>query len=426
MPAEHVGDQGHADQNSRKLQRIPPRIPCKQQCVGGLVDGEAETRNEHEAKRGSQERSAVAAKGQPVVANKGDDHGDDPACQVGRQGLPSKRLHEANHHAPVQGCSATAHRNEEQDVMDPTEAGERTLEQAIGGHRPHRAPEHSRVCVCVDDFGLTDGIGDAALQLIDMQRVQAIGCMVGAPAWSVWSGQARRLDAGAVDVGLHLDLTEFTLQPTTRMDLPQWIVRSYLGQLDTGAVRAEIRAQLGAFEDAVGRPPAYVDGHQHVHQLPGVRRELVDELLARYGGGSSPRPWLRATIAAAGLHPASHGGWRRWAKAHVIACLGHRGMRSLARAHGFLQNAGLLGVYGFDADAPGYFSLLAAGLGASRDATLLMCHPSRSHDAFDAIGAARRIEFEVLHGPQMGRLLAESGVCLQPMGRILARGRAPD
>ena len=51
-------------------------------------------------------------------------------------------------------------------------------------------------------------------------------------------------------------------------------------------IAAEIGRQLDAFEDRLGRPPDFIDGHQHVHVLPGVRRGLLDAVASRYAAGS--------------------------------------------------------------------------------------------------------------------------------------------
>jgi hypothetical protein len=74
------------------------------------------------------------------------------------------------------------------------------------------------------------------------------------------------------------------------------ILDAYTRRLDRRSIRAEIRLQLNAFEAALGRAPDYIDGHQHVHQLPGVRAELLDELAARYR--TDQQPWLRCTVPA--------------------------------------------------------------------------------------------------------------------------------
>jgi len=277
-----------------------------------------------------------------------------------------------------------------------------------------------RICFAVDDFGLHDGVNAAALTLVSMARVHAVGCMVGAPKWAAWHGQARALPPAEVDVGLHLDLTEFPLLKTLRQPLAHWILASYARRLDRRLLRLEIRAQLDAFESAMDRPPAYVDGHQHVHQLPGVRDELMEEMAARYGTQGTRLPWLRATKGAGGVNPAAHGGWSGWVKSHVISALGASGLAVAARRQGIAQNRALLGVYGFDADRGGYLALLSAALRDGADAALVMCHPSLHPDGPDGIETARLVEFDVLHSSAFGQVLRDGGFDLQPMSRILA------
>jgi chitin disaccharide deacetylase len=286
----------------------------------------------------------------------------------------------------------------------------------------HEAAEHSRtrtLCVGVDDFGLHQGVNHAALHLAEIGRANAIGCMVGGPAWQVGQGPLRRLPDGQVDVGLHLDLTEFPIPPQSRRSLAGLVAASFLRRLDRRAVRTEIRAQLDAFEQGLGRGPAFIDGHQHVHQLPVVRDELLAELQSRYG---QARPWLRSTRGADVGWPPRQQGWRETAKAAVIEALGARGLASLARQRGFAQNRHLLGVYDFHGGPDHYRALLAAWLRSAATADLLMCHPSLPASA-DPLIDARMAEFEVLAGAGFGALLHAEGIALSPMSRILESGQ---
>lgn len=279
-------------------------------------------------------------------------------------------------------------------------------------------PEGRRaICIAVDDFGLHAGINRAALQLAAMGRVHAIGCMVGGPAWAAAGRALRQLEPDQVDLGLHLDLTETPLSPGAPRSLAALVGDSFLGRIDRRAVRAQVRAQLDAFEQAIGRGPAYVDGHRHVHQLPTVRSELLAEVGARYGAF---RPWLRSTRRPQG--PA----WRSPVKPWVIEQLGARGLASAARGLGYPQNRHLLGVYDFQGGAARYAALLAAWLHAAGHADLLMCHPSRAAHAADPLIDARNAEFQVLSGADFDTLRADAGVELQPMSRILqAAARVP-
>ncbi|MDQ2778625.1 MAG: ChbG/HpnK family deacetylase [Pseudomonadota bacterium] len=273
------------------------------------------------------------------------------------------------------------------------------------------------LCIALDDYGLHTGINQAALQLAAAGRVQAIGCMVGGPAWPQGSPALVELDQAhpgsrGVDLGLHLDLTEcpgavFGARPLWRLMLQCWSHK-----IDRSRLRAEIRRQLDAFEQAIGRPPDYVDGHQHVHQFPVVRSELVAELAQR---SSQHRPWLRST-----LRPAASRGAGIGVKPRLIEALGARALATTARYAGFVQNHALLGVHDFRADANVYAASLRRWLGEAADADLLMCHPSLDFDGADPILPARLAEFEVLSGADFGRWLAEAGIALQPMSRILA------
>jgi chitin disaccharide deacetylase len=281
------------------------------------------------------------------------------------------------------------------------------------------------LCICVDDFGLHAGVNEAALGLAALDRVHAIGCLVGGAAWGVrWTEALRRLDPGRIDIGLHLDFTESPLLPRSRRRLPLLIAGSLLRRLDAPGIRAEIRAQLETFEQALGRRPAFVDGHQHVHQLAVVRHELLDELAHRY---SAVRPWLRSTRsgAVAGTTAgAPHRSHRQTAlKARVIEMLGARAFDSMARRQGFAQNHRLLGVYDFKGGAERYRGLLAAWLASAADADLLMCHPSRHLDERDPIAKARLCEHQVLAGAEFATLMRNAAVMLAPMSRILSLRR---
>jgi predicted glycoside hydrolase/deacetylase ChbG (UPF0249 family) len=251
-----------------------------------------------------------------------------------------------------------------------------------------------------------------------MARVHAIGCLVGAPSWKAGSRLLRCLDADGVDVGLHLDFTEFPLLPGSRRPLQHLVAASLARRLDRPGLRGEIRAQLDAFEQALGRGPAFVDGHQHVHQLPVLRDELLDELGDRYG--ACP-PWLRSTRRA----PTVAGGrWRALVKPWGIELLGARGLASIARRLGYVQNRRLLGVYDFRGGASRYRALLAGWLVSARDGDLLMCHPSTRLHADDVLLEARHAELQVLSSAEFGAMLRDHGVVLQPMSRIVHRGGA--
>lgn len=263
------------------------------------------------------------------------------------------------------------------------------------------------IAVCVDDFGLHRGIDDAALQLAAMGRISAISCNVGAPQWSQSARRLRELPRDRVDVGLHLDFTECPVDPAARWPLNRLIARSGARLLDRTLIRREIQNQLAEFEGALGRRPAHIDGHQHVHQFPVIRDELVSVLLKRY---PDRRPWLRSTRRPPGL-----GEFKPW----LIEFLGSRPFAAAARRYGYPQNAALLGVYDFRGDAGQYLAHLGRWLGLARHGDLLMCHPAVAAPVADPILAARRTEWQVLSSPAFADLLGLAGVHVAPLSRII-------
>jgi chitin disaccharide deacetylase len=65
--------------------------------------------------------------------------------------------------------------------------------------------------------------------------------------------------------------------------------RVLAGRVDSAAAEDEMAAQTAVFVGAIGRPPAYVDGHHHAHQLGPMAKALV-RLVAK--GALPPRSRL--------------------------------------------------------------------------------------------------------------------------------------
>jgi chitin disaccharide deacetylase len=276
------------------------------------------------------------------------------------------------------------------------------------------------ISLCVDDYGLHEGINQAAIDLAQMGRVHAISCMTAGPAWLPQAGRLIPFASQGVDVGLHLDFTENLPGQTQRWPLAEFIRNSYLGKLDRRNIEQEINTQLDAFEKGLGREPAYIDGHQHVHQLPIVRDELLKILQLRY---PAQRPWLRSTRSK-GLAWAQWGsGWRSVIKPLGIEWLGNASLIRQAKAMGYAHNRGLLGVYDFSGGSLRYASLLERWLTSADPGDLLMCHPSRVCDRPDALIKARLAEYEVLSSPLVDQLLSRHGVTLQALSSSLGLTR---
>lgn len=264
------------------------------------------------------------------------------------------------------------------------------------------------LALCADDFGQSAAIDHAILHLAARGRLSEVSCMVNRPAWPVDGARLAALPAvvaGRVRAGLHFNLTEGKpLSPALARrwprlpTLPRLILLAHLGRLPLAELGDEMQAQFAAFERAFGRPPAHVDGHQHVHHLPGVRTLLLRALAAR------PGLVARHTGRVAGPGFA--------VKRMLIQGTGGAALGRRLVASGRQANGTLLGVYDFlDADYGGLMRHWLAALPAQ--GAMIFCHPgARAGDAGDPIAAAREREFAYLDSADFAADLAAAGVRL--------------
>ncbi len=268
------------------------------------------------------------------------------------------------------------------------------------------------LAVCVDDFGYHDGVNVACASLAALGRISAASCLVDGAAWRRGAAVLAGLPA-TVEIGLHLNLTEPLPQSEFHQPLRWLILNAYSRRLPRPTIAREITRQLEAFEAETGRPPDFIDGHQHVHQLPVVRDALLAVLEER---AWTRRPWLRSTLPAPSWTTPGLP-WRAIAKAQLIGRIGARRLGVAAGALGYPQNARFLGVYGFRGTREGYLALLRAWLSCAGDRDLLMCHPAADGPASDPILAARRREYEVLGGQAAANCLEAARITIRPLPR---------
>ena len=361
----------------------------------------------------------MATKGHEMMSGEGCREGNKPAGNIGQQRRPIPLTDQSHDNAPMDSGRRTTNEHESRNSrrLVDKRAPSTSSSVRLSRHGSSTQSEVRRLCFCVDDVGLNPGVVEAVSVLVAMRRVHAISCMVGGQAWRQAAPVVRGFETVKVDVGLHIDLTERPITIRPFKSLRSLVANSYLHRLDLLSIRREICAQMDRFEQTVGRPPSFVDGHQHVHQLPGVSTELLHELTHRY---PVAMPWLRSTRVARPSIPALSIRWREAFKPRVIAALGAAGLAFRARRLGLLQNNHLLGVYDFNGGSTRYRSLMEHWLSTASDADLLMCHPGLDRYPDDALAHSRRQEYEILKSVELGIWIDREGIELAPMSVILA------
>jgi len=261
--------------------------------------------------------------------------------------------------------------------------------------------------VCADDFGIDAGVSSGIARLAHAQRLTAVSCITNSKRWSE---DVKLLDGlpDTVDVGLHLNLTEGK-PASARLgriwprlpSLPRLIALAHLGRLPRAALRSELHAQLSAFIAARNERPKFIDGHQHVHHLPGVR-DIVLDMVEHI----QPLPAVRSTGRVLGPGFAL--------KRRLIERTGGATLMAALRTHVLPHNPALLGVYDFT--SADYRRLMQRWLDeVPAEGALLFCHPGDPKSDDDPIAAARLREINYLGGDQFVQDLAAANVVL---GRV--------
>jgi len=265
-----------------------------------------------------------------------------------------------------------------------------------------------RWVICADDFALDRGSVEATLALIERGRINATSVLVDSPHWNAAAKELKPL-ASRADIGLHLNLTQAMGLNSATWRLPSLLAQTALRLAPRWRIRHQIERQLDEFAHEMGRSPDFIDGHQHVHQLPVVRDTLMDCLVSLEF--KNP-PWIRICRPPVQV---------RDRKARLIGALGAEATSDAARSAGLAASPWLVGVYGFDLKRDAYLAQVRKWLEAGPDGSVFMCHPSSKASSKDPIGAARRMELGVLVGDQFGSALASSRVTLARGSEIYRR-----
>ncbi len=272
-----------------------------------------------------------------------------------------------------------------------------------------------RIWLCADDYGLSDGVNRAILDLIERGRLNATSVMMVTPA--IGRDAATALQAAAAKsprcaIGLHVTLTA-PFRPLTLhfrpldgdmfLPFPKLLRRGLLRRLDAELVHAEVLAQLDAFHELFGRAPDFVDGHQHVQLFSQVRDGFLRAVQER-----APDAWVRQggrilPLAERLTAP----------KALVLDTLSAQFRNKAARLD-LRFNPAFAGAYDF-ARASDFGALMKQFLTGLPEDGLVMCHPGFVDDTLkglDPLTTQRETEHRYLAGDDFVALLALNNITL--------------
>ena len=284
--------------------------------------------------------------------------------------------------------------------------------------------------VNADDFGWTAGVNRGIAEAHRNGIVTSASLLANGEAFAEAVELAR--GKSGLGVGVHLNLNDGpTVAP--RESVPSLV--NDAGQLEGGPdglllkiatrglsmreVEIEWSAQISKVRDA-GVEPTHLDGHKHVHMLPGLF-EVALRLAKRHGIGA-----IRVSHEASSLRAALSTGERR---AAVVLKQGvqARGLKLLARdAREQAERAGVSTADYFcgiaqtgELTKEGVARLLRS---LPEGTTELMCHPGYADEALrktaTRLQASRQKEVEILTDIEIRNLVASQGIRLIDYGFV--------
>jgi chitin disaccharide deacetylase len=273
----------------------------------------------------------------------------------------------------------------------------------------------TRIWLCADDYGISPSVNAAIRDLLVRGRINATSVMTVAPSFhraEALALQALNTTARRVAIGLHVTLTApfrplsdgfAPLRDGAFPALPALLMRACLRSLNQAALTAEIAQQLRAFAEHFGRPPDFIDGHQHVQLFPQAREALLTVVRR-----DAPATWVRQCGRVQPFVRALDD------RKGVLLDILSRGFRRRASALGIRTNPAFAGTYTFR-DQADFADTFPQFLDRLPDGSVVMCHPGfvdLELEKLDPLTTLREQEYAFFVQDSFPGLLARHGVAL--------------
>jgi len=285
--------------------------------------------------------------------------------------------------------------------------------------------------VNADDLGWTEGVNRGILEAFQHGIVTSASLIANGAAFA--GGVAAARSAPGLAVGVHLNLSNGPplANPKTVTTLlnkggefaggpERLLLRRARRGLLLEEVEAEWDAQIQRVRDA-GIAPTHLDGHKHVHMLPGLF-EIALKLAKRHGIGA-----IRVSLEASSLRAALASGAKQNSSVVLRQGVQARGLKLLARDA--REQAARAGISTAD-----YFCGIAQTGELTREgveqflkslpegATELMCHPGYADAELQKTSTrlqrSRETELQILTDTGIRNLVASLGIRLIDYGFV--------
>ncbi|HYL86060.1 MAG TPA: ChbG/HpnK family deacetylase [Candidatus Angelobacter sp.] len=285
--------------------------------------------------------------------------------------------------------------------------------------------------VNADDLGWTEGVNRGIVEAFHHGIVTSASLLANGAAFAGGVKAAR--SAPGLGVGVHLNLSDGP--PVADREALMSLLNDegefaggpeslLLKRARRGLVLREVEeewdAQIQRVRDA-GIEPTHVDGHKHVHMLPGLF-EIALRLAKKHGIGA-----IRVSLEESSLRAALSSGAKHRAGVVMRQGVQARGLKLLARdAREQAERAGIATADYFcgiaqtgELTREGVVKLLKI---LPEGTTELMCHPGYADEALGKsatrLQGSRQSELEILTNTEIRNLVASQGIRLIDYGFV--------
>jgi predicted glycoside hydrolase/deacetylase ChbG (UPF0249 family) len=292
-----------------------------------------------------------------------------------------------------------------------------------------------KITLCADDFGQNAAISKGIIHLVQEKRLSAVSCMTNCMSFKEYAKELKPF-SDQIEIGLHFNLTHDTLltsynhqQPFTLNSL---LLKAFTHKLSFQHICDELTAQIQMFATYFDCLPAFIDGHQHIHQFPVIR----DAVIAIYNSIVMPaQAGIHRTYKTNKSHMDASLRWHdrlpyirmptnlslknifnknNFLKKHIIMMTGSLKLKQLLIKHNIPHNTSFSGIYDFK-NAINFRDYFLKFLTEIDNHGIIMCHPGDiSDDNTDPLKNYRVHELNYLCSQQFLDDCAEYKIQLAP------------
>tara|TARA_Y100000992_G_scaffold215645_1_gene148795 strand:- start:48 stop:863 length:816 start_codon:yes stop_codon:yes gene_type:complete len=269
--------------------------------------------------------------------------------------------------------------------------------------------KNKKVCICADDFGLSDSISEGVIDLAKKKRIQAVSCIVNKKPFLKYYKKLIKYRKN-LDIGLHINLTENEKGVNLRFNnLYNTLKSLFLIIFKKKLIKKEIVIQIRKFEKYFKFKPNHIDGHHHIHQYPIIRSLIVNcvknfDPFIRQSGDKFFNILSRKISIL---------------KAIIISFFCNK-LKCILKKNNLKYNKSFSGIYNFKINK-NYKSNFYKFLKKISNQHILMCHPAKKkfNDNYkDTILEARFKEYFFYNGRDFNKIIKNEKIKLIPASKF--------